>query len=164
MTRAKKRWDINISPVDLKAALCRVQGVALHAVSFGVLYTSSMLLSNVSEGVALHTGCRPPPSEESLLQLYFLLRVLPGYLPEAEGVITLCHDNVTAIVRLHIKDLARLVWIKVERPPRRGPIQRHSKMIRYLKRLGLEDGPSGSSFGDYAKTADENVMAAFHKR
>jgi hypothetical protein len=32
MTRAKKRCDINISPVDLKAALCRVQGVALHAV------------------------------------------------------------------------------------------------------------------------------------
>ncbi|KAJ7130447.1 hypothetical protein C8R44DRAFT_731971 [Mycena epipterygia] len=56
MTRAKKRCDINISPVDLKAALCRVQGVALHAVSFGVLYTSSMLLSNVSEGVALHTS------------------------------------------------------------------------------------------------------------
>ncbi|KAJ6535351.1 hypothetical protein DFH09DRAFT_1091690 [Mycena vulgaris] len=55
MTRAKKRCDINISPVDLKVALCRVQGVALHAVSFGVLYTSSMLLSNVPEGVALHT-------------------------------------------------------------------------------------------------------------
>ncbi|KAJ6552615.1 hypothetical protein DFH09DRAFT_1085795 [Mycena vulgaris] len=59
-------------------------------------------------------GCRPPPSEESLLQLCFLLPVLPGYLPEAESAITLFHDNVTAIVCLHIKDLARLVWIKVE--------------------------------------------------
>ncbi|KAJ6615734.1 hypothetical protein B0H10DRAFT_1949739 [Mycena sp. CBHHK59/15] len=33
---------------------------------------------------------------------------------EAESAITLCHDNVTAIVRLHIKHLARLVWMKVE--------------------------------------------------
>jgi hypothetical protein len=31
-------------------------------------------------------------------------------------------------------------------------------MIRYLKHLGL------GSFGDYAKAADEDVMAAFYKR
>ncbi|KAJ7678387.1 hypothetical protein B0H17DRAFT_1236033 [Mycena rosella] len=45
--------------------------------------------------------------EESLLRLCFLLHVLPGYLPEAESASTLCPDNVTAIVHLHIKDLAR---------------------------------------------------------
>ncbi|KAJ6464689.1 hypothetical protein DFH09DRAFT_1113023 [Mycena vulgaris] len=46
---------------------------------------------------------------ESLLQLCFLLHVLPGYLlrvAKAESAITLCHDNVMAIVRLQIKDLA----------------------------------------------------------
>jgi hypothetical protein len=34
--------------------------------------------------------------------------------PDTESAITLCYDNVTATVRLHIKDLARLVGIKVE--------------------------------------------------
>jgi hypothetical protein len=42
--------------------------------------------------------------EESLLRLCFLLHVLPGYLPETESASTLCPDNVTAIVHLHIKD------------------------------------------------------------
>lgn len=67
MTRAKKRCDINISPVDLKAALCRVQGVALHAVSFGVLYTSSMLLSNVSE-VCLPVPKRPHNPHKKMMR------------------------------------------------------------------------------------------------
>jgi hypothetical protein len=50
--------------------------------------------------------------EESLLRLCFLLHVLPDYLPETESASTLCPDNVTTIVHLHIKDLARLVWMK----------------------------------------------------
>ncbi|KAJ7789284.1 hypothetical protein B0H14DRAFT_2627364 [Mycena olivaceomarginata] len=51
--QARQAFRLLINPPDFQTELC--EGVALHAVSFGVLYTSSMLLSNVSEGVALHT-------------------------------------------------------------------------------------------------------------
>ncbi|KAJ7786776.1 hypothetical protein B0H14DRAFT_2630158 [Mycena olivaceomarginata] len=51
--QARQAFRLLINPPDFQTELC--EGVALHVVSFGVLYTSSMLLSNVSEGVALHT-------------------------------------------------------------------------------------------------------------
>jgi hypothetical protein len=62
----------------------------------------------ITDGLILYSA-----HEESLLRLCFLfLHVLPGYLPETESASTLCPDNVTAIVHLHIKDLVRLVWMK----------------------------------------------------
>ncbi|KAJ7454484.1 hypothetical protein FB451DRAFT_1373547 [Mycena latifolia] len=48
----------------------KFRSVALHAVSFGVLYTSSMLLSNVSEGVALHTFSFVRDAEMSRVHTY----------------------------------------------------------------------------------------------